>query len=56
MLEFEPPAFNDLRVNADTGLTNITPHDLRHTAASLTVASSAPVGACSGCSGTRRQP
>ena len=38
---------------AAAGLGRLTPHDLRHTAASLAIASGATVKRCSGCSATR---
>jgi len=38
------------------GLTDVTPHDLRHTAASLAVTSGRPSRASNGCSGTPRRP
>jgi integrase len=38
----------------DDSFPPITPHDLRHTAASLAVSAGANVKRCSGCSGTRR--
>jgi integrase len=40
---------------AAAGLDGLTPHDLRHTAASLAVGAGANVKACSGCSGTPRR-
>jgi integrase len=47
------PAVEKCR-KADDTFPSITPHDLRHTAASLAVSAGANVKACSACSGTRK--
>jgi integrase len=39
---------------SDGSFPSITPHDLRHTAASLAISAGADVKRCSGCSGTPR--